>query len=128
MFTAITILETLKTNGITVTATADRLVVTPASRLTDSHRATLKAHKADILKALVKMPDIRHEDASEAYMPLTADFPRTCSGCESFRLQPGHQHAGRCLAGWYPRETLWSTDVRWCGQIAAVSSTGEGRL
>jgi len=47
-------------------------------------------------------------------------FPTICKGCESFQLQTGHPHAGKCLAGWYARETLWDSDVRWCGQVAAT--------
>ena len=48
-------------------------------------------------------------------------FPTICKNCESFKLQPGHPFAGRCLAGHYPRETLWSTDIRFCRQVAAFN-------
>ncbi len=44
-------------------------------------------------------------------------FPRTCEKCESFQLQTGHPHAGKCLAGHYRLETLWSTDIRFCPQF-----------
>ncbi len=117
MFTTTTFLENLKAAGITVTATDGRLVVTPASRLTDSHRATLKAHKADILKALANLPDDNADIAIEAWTFAHAAFPRTCEKCESFQLQAGHPHAGKCAAGHYPNETLWSTDIRFCRQI-----------
>jgi len=49
-------------------------------------------------------------------------FPTICKNCESFQLQTGHPHAGRCLAGHYPKETLWDSDVRWCGQVAAFDA------
>ena len=53
-------------------------------------------------------------------------FPRTCEKCESFRLQNGHPHAGKCLAGHYPKETLWATDVRWCRLVPAFVAPGSG--
>jgi len=118
---ALSFMVLLKNDGVNLSVVGEnRLVATPASRLTDNHRAMLKAHKAAILSALANPPLAVEDAATVAYIPLADDFPRTCSGCESFQLQAGHPHAGKCLAGHYPKETLWDSDVRWCRQVAAT--------
>jgi len=121
---ALSFMEILKNDGVNLSVVGEnRLVVTPASRLTDSHRVMLKAHKAAILSALANPPMAVEDAATVAYVPLAPSaFPTTCKSCESFQLQTGHPSAGRCLAGFYPKETLWDSDVRWCGQVAAFGA------
>lgn len=46
--------------GVTVTADGDKLVIRPASRLTDDLRAALRAHKAELLAAASSVPPEGH--------------------------------------------------------------------
>ncbi len=63
-----------------------------------------------------------HLRVSASFLRVLQDrFPTTCKNCESFQLQADHPHAGRCLAGHYPQETLWDSDLRWCRQVPPVS-------
>ena len=59
---ALSFMEILKNDGVNLSVVGEnRLVATPASRLTDSHRVALKAHKAAILSALANPPLARSE-------------------------------------------------------------------
>ena len=120
---ALSFMEILKNDGVNLSVVGEnRLVATPASRLTDSHRVALKAHKAAILSALANPPLAVEDSATVTYVPFADRFPTTCEKCTSFKLQAGHPHAGRCLAGHYRLETLWDSDVRWCRQIPAFDA------
>ena len=46
------LLTELAQAGLTLEADGDRLVVAPRGRLTDEIRATIRAHKADLLAAM----------------------------------------------------------------------------
>lgn len=46
------ILSELRADGLTLTAVDGRLVVEPAVRITDEHRALIRAHKAGLLELL----------------------------------------------------------------------------
>ena len=50
------LLQTLAAAGLTVTADGDRLVVTPAARITDELRAAIRAWKLDLLAELAAPP------------------------------------------------------------------------
>lgn len=54
-----TLLAELADMGVTVTADADRLVIRPASLLTDALRLALRSCKAEVLAALAPPPPTR---------------------------------------------------------------------
>lgn len=70
--------------GVTVTADGERLIIQPASKLTDELRAALRAHKAELLAA-VSAPPIA---------PLTA---------LAHQLPIGPREVLDCLLSVYPR-------------------------
>lgn len=76
---AAAVLTRLRMDGFAVIAADDRLIVKPASRLTDDHRALIRQHREDLLE-LLRDPDPRV----------------TCVACTAFR--PGrcarHRAAG----------------------------------
>jgi hypothetical protein len=70
--------------GVTVTADGDRLLIRPASKLTDELRAALRAHKAELLAAAAASP----------IAPLTAI---------AHQLPIGPREVLDCLLSVYPR-------------------------
>lgn len=63
---AVELLRDLGAVGISVAVRGDKLMVRPASRLTDPYRAALRAIKVDVI-ALLKTSDIWDDAEVEAY-------------------------------------------------------------
>lgn len=78
------ILSELQAAGLTLTAVDGRLIVEPAGRITDEHRALIRAHKSELLESLKTL------DSTE---PAAVGF---CGLCRHIR-RPGI--ANRYCAG-----------------------------
>ncbi len=76
------ILTRLRQDGFAVVARDGRVVVRPASALTDDHRALLRQHRQDLLELLLD-PDPRV----------------TCVTCAHYRLHRCGQHRAALLQG-----------------------------
>lgn len=75
-----TLLADLRTAGFTVAAVGDKLIVSPASRLTPKQRLTIRAHRDELLAAVLgkaACPLLPRERAPEKRptVPRTPDRP-----------------------------------------------------
>ena len=79
------LLADLADAGVTVTTDGDRLVIRPASKLTDPMRAALRDAKPELLALLAGQPVAAQadEDARPAYMPPAQDRPYRLSKADA---------------------------------------------
>jgi hypothetical protein len=89
--TAAAIIQSLNTDGLTLAANESRLIVTPADRITDAHRALIRTHKAEIL-VLLAANDAAPPPLVYASPDRLADTRRTCRRCRELARN------GRCMA------------------------------
>ncbi|MCC4114664.1 hypothetical protein LLG90_04780 [Aromatoleum toluclasticum] len=76
---AFDILSELLAAGLTLTAVDGRLIVDPAGRITDEHRALIRAHKAELLDLLTTAESIEGHPLRQ----LPADQGVTCRRWEA---------------------------------------------
>lgn len=78
-------LDYLRRDGLAVELNGERLRVTPASRITDSHRQYLREHRAELLAELSAANDAQtaaespHAPAAPAPLPTPAPAPEAAS-------------------------------------------------
>jgi len=73
------LLQQLRLEGFGLTVDGDRLIVTPATELTDERRALIRQHKTELLALLSEWPDESQQESEPA---------RTCANCRH-RLRLG---------------------------------------
>lgn len=80
------LVESLKTRGITVEVSGDRLLISPAGLLTDADRAGIRSHKPALIGLL--SPCVSHLDSSTWVREPLADRPgwerASCRRCGRF--------------------------------------------
>ena len=71
------LLQQLRNSGFDLDVAGDRLLVTPASRLTDADRADIRNFKVELLAMLTGQPPLTSDTV---LTPATAG--RTCTDCQ----------------------------------------------
>ena len=102
--TAPALISTLRERGATLRAEGDRLRVTPATVLTDCDRAEIRAHKAEILRAL----DTTQAPAEIAPATSTVEFDRTSGLASMDGRQSEVREFAACAAYDAARAANWA--------------------
>jgi len=86
--------------GLRLRLQGDRLVAAPRDRLTDDLRELIRAHKADLVPALVRSAHPVHASAADMHLHSLQGAVE-CMGCANLEMRCKHHEGTRRVFWWH---------------------------